>query len=164
MRCDGCGFVLYQNPATASLGVVVNERGEILFVRRGIAPYRDHWALPAGYQEIDEQPSETVVREVREETGIEVEVCGLLDLLFVPDDPRRPANVAVFLCRAVGGTLAAGGEETQAQWFSLDALPEPIGFDNSARILERLRGTDGYPDSPWNLLREFLARKEWRAP
>ncbi len=165
LGCVDCGFVLYQNPASAALGVVLNERGEVLMIRRGMEPYRDHWALPAGYQEIDETPEQTVVREVREETGVEVEVCGLLDLLFVADDPRRPANVAVYLCWAVGGWLAAGHEETHAQWFSLDALPEPIGFENSSRILARLQGVDGYPDSPWSQLKEFLARrKEWRAP
>jgi mutator protein MutT len=163
--CAECGYVLYQSPASAALGVVLNERGEVLLVRRRLEPYRDHWALPAGYQEIDETPAETVVREVREETGVEVEVCGLLDLLFVADDPRRPANVAVFLCRAIGGWLTAGPEETHAEWFSLEALPAPIGFENSARILDRLRGVGGYPDSPWSQLKEFLARsKEWRAP
>ena len=147
--------MLYQNPAAAALGVVVNERAEVLMVRRAIQPYRDHWALPAGYQEIDEEPAETVVREVREETGVEIEVCGLLDLLFV-HDPRKPANVAVFLARPVGGVLAAGAEETQVDWFALDALPDPIGFDNYPRILKRLAGADGYPDSPWSQVRSLF--------
>jgi ADP-ribose pyrophosphatase YjhB (NUDIX family) len=155
LRCGACGFVLYRNPAAASLGVVLNERAEVLMVRRAIQPYRDHWALPAGYQEIDEEPAETVVREVREETGVEIEVCGLLDLLFV-QDPRKPANVAVFLARPVGGTLAAGAEETHVDWFALDALPDPIGFDNYPRILKRLLGAGGYPDSPWNQVRSLF--------
>ncbi len=151
--------MLYQNPAAAALGVVLNERAEVLMVRRAIQPYRDHWALPAGYQEIDEEPAETVVREVREETGVEIEVCGLLDLLFV-HDPRKPANVAVFLGRPVGGALAAGAEETQVDWFALDALPGPIGFDNYARILKRLVGPGGYPDSPWSQVRGILRGHE----
>jgi len=108
LRCGRCTFVLYSNPASAAAGVVFNPRGEVLLVRRAIEPYRGYWALPAGYQEIDEPPSETVAREVLEEAGIAVEVHGLLDLLFVHDDPRRPANVAVFLCRAVGGRPEGG--------------------------------------------------------
>jgi len=151
--------VLYQNPAAAALGVVLNERAEVLMVRRAIQPYRDHWALPAGYQEIDEEPAETVVREVREETGVEIEICGLLDLLFV-QDPRKPANVAVFLARPVGGALAAGAEETHVDWFALDALPDPIGFDNYPRILKRLVGSGGYPDSPWSRVRSMLKGNE----
>ncbi len=150
--------MLYLNPASAAAGVVLNERGEVLLVRRAIEPFRGFWALPAGYQEIDEDPSETIVREVREEAGVEIEVHGLLDLLFVGDDPRRPANVAVFLCLATAGTPRPGLEETEARWFALDELPSRIGFDNYARILERLRQADGYPESPWARLRRLLDR------
>lgn len=133
-----------------------NPRGQVLLVRRAIEPFRGYWALPAGYQEIDEDPAKTVVREVLEEAGVEIEVQGLLDLLFVCDDPRKPANVAVYLCRAVGGALRPGEEETEAAWFSLDGLPAEIGFQNYARILGRLRHADGYPESPWAHLRRLV--------
>jgi len=154
--CGSCEFVLYANPASAAAGVVFNERSELLLVRRALQPFRGFWALPAGYQEIDEAPEETVRREVREETGIDVSVLGLLDLLFVADDPRKPANVSVFLCREQGGELRAGDEEEDVAWFPLDGLPERIGFENSPRILERLARPEGYPGSPWEALRRLL--------
>lgn len=157
--------MLYRSPASAAAGVVLNERGEVLLVRRAIEPYRGYWALPAGYQEIDEQPAETVAREVFEEAGIRVEVGGLLDLLFVSDDPRKPANVAVFLCTAVGGELAPGAEESEAGWFALDALPAEIGFDNYPRILGRLRHAGRYPESPWTRVRQLFERTDgFRTP
>jgi len=158
LRCERCEFVLYSNPACAAAGVVFNELGEVLLVRRAIEPFLGYWALPAGYQEIDEEPAATVVREVLEEAGVEVEVDGLLDLLFVSNDPRRPANVAVFLCRAVGGELRPGEEESEAAWFALDRLPAEIGFDNYARILGKLRHAAGYPESPWMRLRRLMER------
>jgi 8-oxo-dGTP diphosphatase len=160
--CERCEFVLYSNPACAAAGVVLNERAEVLLVQRAIEPYRGCWALPAGYQEIDEDPATTVAREVREEAGVEVEVEGLLDLLFVCDDPRKPANVAVYLCRALGGVPRPGDEESAAAWFALDALPEAIGFDNYPRILRRLCAASGYPESPWTRLRRLVDRE--RAP
>jgi ADP-ribose pyrophosphatase YjhB (NUDIX family) len=156
LRCVRCPFVLYSNPASAAAGVVFNEHAEVLLVRRAIEPFLGYWALPAGYQEIDEEPVETVIREVLEEAGVEVEVHGLLDLLFVCDDPRKPANVAVYLCRAIGGTLRPGHEESEAAWFPLDRLPGEIGFDNYRRILGRLSAADGYPESPWDWLRRLL--------
>lgn len=156
LRCPACGFVLYSNPACAAAGVVFDSRGRVLLVRRAIEPFRGFWALPAGYQEIDEDPAATVVREVLEESGVEIVVHGLLDLIFVSDDPRRPANVAVFLCRAVGGSLRPGEEESEAAWFPLDGLPPEIGFQNYPRILGRLRQVDGYPDSPWTHLKRLL--------
>ena len=158
LRCMRCAFVLYSNPASAAAGVVFNERGEVLLVRRAIEPYRGYWALPAGYQEIDEDPEATVVREVLEEAGVEIQVQGLLDLLFVRNDARKPANVAVYLCRAVGGVLRPGEEESEAAWFSLNGLPAQIGFDNYSRILGRLRHAGGYPESPWASIRRLVAR------
>ena len=152
-RCADCGFVLYLNPASAALGVVRNGVGEILLIRRAIEPFRGTWTLPAGYQEIDESPEETVRREVYEEGGVECEVEGLLDLLFVPDDPRKPANVAVFLCRAVAETPRPGAEESEARFFPLSGLPDNIGFDNGDRILAHLSG--GYVERLTRLLRDL---------
>lgn len=148
-RCGSCGFVLYLNPASAAAGVVLDGRDRVLLVRRSIEPFRGYWALPAGYQEIDEPPEATAVREVREEAGIEVRVVRLLDLLFVPDDPRKPANVAVYLCAAEGGVLRAGTDASAADWFPLDDLPADIGFDNNRRILSRLASGGRYsgPDA-----------------
>lgn len=138
-HCPTCPFVLYENPASAAAGVVLDPRGHVLLVRRAIEPFRGSWALPAGYQEIDETPAHTVVREVREESGIEVEVVELLDLLYFPADLRKPANLAVYLCRAVGGSLAAGHDAAEAAWFDLEALPPDLGFENGPRILHPLR-------------------------
>lgn len=162
--CAACGFVLYRNPACAAAGVVLNARGEVLLVKRAIEPFRGCWALPAGYQEIDEDPSTTIVREVLEEAGIEIEVQGLLDLLFVADDPRKPANVAVFLCLAREGAPRPGPEESDARWFALDQLPAEIGFGNYERILGRLRRSDSYPESPWTYLRRWSERSQAPPP
>lgn len=134
-RCTGCGWVLYKNPASAAAGVVLDEQRRVLLIRRGIEPFRGAWALPAGYQDIDESPEDTVRREVAEETGILVEPYRLIDLVFIADDPRKPANLAMYLSRVVGGILKAGDDAKEAQWYALDDLPEDIGFGNRERIL-----------------------------
>jgi len=139
--------VLYENPASAAAAVVLDERRRVLLIRRAIEPYRGQWALPAGYQEVDEHPSEAAVREVREETGVEIEVVELLDLLFIPEDHRKPANLAVFLCRYLSGELVAGHDAAEADWFDLRALPEDLGFANGPRILHGLR--DGGRLTEW---------------
>lgn len=138
LRCGRCSFVLYGNPASAAAGVVLDGSGRVLLIQRAIEPFRGHWALPAGYQEADEDPALTAIREVREETGLEVQVVTLLDLLFIPEDPRKPANLAVFLCRPTGGLLQAGNDAVDAGWFDLGRLPAKLGFQNGPRILERL--------------------------
>lgn len=137
-RCPACPFVLFENPACAAAGVVLDERGRVLLVRRALEPCRGAWALPAGYQEVDEELRATVVREILEESGIEVEVLELFDLLFIAGEARKPANLAVYLCRPVGGELCAGHDALEAAWFDLHALPSDLGFDNGPRILARV--------------------------
>ncbi len=146
--CERCRYVLYANPAAAAAGVVLNSKGEVLLVRRAIAPHRGKWALPAGYQEVDETPAQAAEREVREETGLEVQAGPLFDLVFVTDNSAKPANLAVYLCRQVGGVLAAGDDASEVRFFDLARLPGDIGFDNTTRILSRL--------APSRTYREFL--------
>jgi len=120
--------------------VVLDAAGtQVLLVRRRIQPFRGSWALPAGYQEIDEEPQIAVLREVREETGLEVEVQRLLDVVWVGDDPRKPANVIIYLCHAVGGELQAASDASEVAWFSLKDLPEDMGFGNR-ELLGRVLG------------------------
>ena len=127
----------FWNPASA-VAAAVQDGSRVLLIRRGIEPHLGSWALPAGYQEIDEDPRDTAKREVAEETGLQIEVLSLFDTVWVPDDPRKPANVLVYLCRPCGGTLCAGSDASEAAWFDLDDLPEDVGFDNRERILTRL--------------------------
>jgi 8-oxo-dGTP diphosphatase len=145
-RCARCRFVLFENPASAAAGVVVDARLRVLLVRRAIEPFRGSWALPAGYQEADELPQETARREVMEETGIDVRVGRLLDLVFVPKDARKPANVAFFLCQPTGGRLRAGEDAVEAAWFPLAGLPADLGFQNGPLLLHRMApGGDLFP-------------------
>lgn len=141
-QCPTCAFVLFENPSCAAAGLVIDTQRRVLLVRRAIPPYQGSWALPAGYQELDEHLRDTASREVFEESGIQVEVLDLFDLLFITEDPRKPANLAVYLCRPIGGELQAGHDALEAAWFDLDGLPADLGFENGPRILDRLRVAD----------------------
>lgn len=135
-RCRSCGVLRYENPAPAAAAIVLRGR-EILLVRRRIPPHAGTWALPAGYEEVDEEPEETVRREVAEETGLRVRVLGLYDLLLSLD-PRKTGLLAVFLCEPAGGSERPGSDADRVAWFDLDALPDRIGFEENRRVIERL--------------------------
>lgn len=137
-RCAACPFVWYENPAPVAGGIVLDGSGSVLLVRRAFDPHRGAWALPAGFQEHDETPREAAAREVREESGLEVDVGELFDLVFVPGG-RRSVNLALFLCRPTGGLLCSGHDVLEAAWFRLDALPPDLAFRNGPLVLERLR-------------------------
>jgi 8-oxo-dGTP pyrophosphatase MutT (NUDIX family) len=113
-------------PACGTL--VVNDRGEILLQRR-----RDtgQWALPMGKQELGETPSQAAVRETLEETGVLVEVIGLVGIYSDPghivaytDGEIRQEYEVTLLARPVDGTPTANEEASEAGWFLPDRLAE----------------------------------------
>lgn len=134
---SGCGQVAWENPVPAC-AVVVRRPGQVLLCRRSIEPRRGAWGLPAGYMEVDESPETTAVREVREETGLLVQVTDLVDVLQTLDDPRKPSLLVVYEAREAGGELLPGDECDELGFFRFDELPEPLAFRNDRLILERL--------------------------
>lgn len=87
----------YPDRPIAGVGVVVLRDHEVLMIRRGRAPRRGQWSIPGGKQELGETWRETAVREVREETGVEIEILGIVDVVdaIIRDgDPPRPGSAA----------------------------------------------------------------------
>lgn len=109
------------NSVVASAAAAVrNERGELLMIHR---TDNDLWALPGGGHDIGESIAETVVREVREETGIDVEVVGLVGLYTNPnhvigydDGEVRQQFSICFTARPTGGKLTTSSESREVVW------------------------------------------------
>ncbi len=139
-RCTLCLTIAFESPRAVSAAVVVDARGRVLLVQRALEPERGKWALPAGYQDIDETAQAACQREVREETGLSIEILGLFDVLFVHHPSRPSANLTVFMACAQTGALRCGDDASAAGFFDLADLPAPIGFENQGRILDRLPG------------------------
>jgi 8-oxo-dGTP diphosphatase len=141
---DGdCGYVFYQNPIPAA-GAILVENEKILLVKRAHPPKIGWWCIPAGFMEWREHPSETAVRELKEETGLEVKLSSFFEVYTGQDDPRSNSVLMLYLADIVGGELKAADDALDVQWFSLDAPPEKIAFESHIRALadynRRIRG------------------------
>jgi len=114
----------YATPKVDVRAAVIDETGRILLVQEESSGL---WTLPGGWADLNNSPSQNAVKEVREESGIEVELVKLIACWDkdLQGHPRQPEHVykLVFLCRAIGGKLATSHETTGADFFSIDALP-----------------------------------------
>lgn len=134
--CPHCGktWSAYCNP-TPTTDVVIYEPGlGVVIIKRSNEPYG--YALPGGFIDEGEAAEAAAVREMREETGLEVELTGLLGVYSQPDrDPRQHTLSVVFVGKARNPeTLCAGDDASDAAFYNLKNLPEPMAFDHS-RIL-----------------------------
>ncbi len=141
--CPACGYVHWRN-AKPCAGALVVRNGKVLLVRRRIDPFCGYWDIPGGFCEVDEHPAETAIREVCEETGLDVELTGLLGLWL--DDYQGSATLNVYyLARPLGQRLRVGDDADGAAWFAPTALPPRIAFENGRRALLAWARKDGTP-------------------
>lgn len=107
----------------ACVGAIVLRDGALLMIRRGHGPAGGRWSVPGGRIEGGETCAEAVVREVREETGLEV-VCGAFVGWFEVIDPEGHAVILDFEATPLGGDLRAGTDAAEAAWVPLAQLTE----------------------------------------
>ena len=137
-KCPQCGFVFFRDPKVAA-GVLIEDAGRVLLVKRLYDPHMGDWALPAGFVEIDEGPVQAALRECEEETGLIARVTGLLGVYHIRSDPRGPNVLILYRARIAGGTLRAGDDAAEVGFFALEELPPNIAFASTKRALLRWR-------------------------
>lgn len=131
--CLACGWVYFADPKVAA-GVLVEVEKQVLLVRRVNEPGRGLWSFPAGFVDAYEDPARAAERECLEETGLRVQVSGLLTLVSGREHPRGADIVIVYRAEITGGTLDAGDDADQAQFFPRSALP-PLAFRATREVL-----------------------------
>jgi ADP-ribose pyrophosphatase YjhB (NUDIX family) len=122
----GKGVPGYVTPKVAVGAAVGNDKGELLLIQRADSGI---WLYPTGWCDVGYSAAEVVVKEVEEETGIEVEPVRLIAVLdgLRLGFTRVPLYSLLFYCRAVGGELAPHPLETRdVGWFTRDTMPSPM--------------------------------------
>jgi 8-oxo-dGTP diphosphatase len=133
--CPACGWVYFEDPKVAAGVIVEDGEGRVLLVRRVNEPGRGMWTFPAGFVNAHEDPARAAERECLEETGLRVEVTGLVRLISGREHPRGADIVIAYRARILGGALLAADDADQAGWFPRDALP-PLAFQATRVALE----------------------------
>lgn len=136
---------VYPTRPVVGVGAVVIHDNRILLVKRGREPCRGCWSVPGGVQKVGESLEEAVLRELREETGIDGVVKGVLwvDEVIVYDKERKPMYHYViidFLVEPRTTDAVPGSDVVEAKWFPLDTDWNKIRLtETMTRLLKRLR-------------------------
>ena len=138
--CPSCGtlVVKYSNPLPTADVVIHDEKRGIILIRRKDPPLG--MALPGGFIEEGERAEHAAVREMKEETGLDVRLEGILGVYPCPlRDMRCHTLTTVFVGRCTDpDALHAGDDASEAAFYDPDHLPGPLCFDH-ARILGHFR-------------------------
>jgi ADP-ribose pyrophosphatase YjhB (NUDIX family) len=142
LHCPACGLVIYDNPAPTASALVLRD-GRLMLTRRARPPQEGLWDLPGGFVDPLELPEDAAVRELREETGLEISVERLLGFFLdtYGDDGVATLNV-YYVASVVGGDEAPADDVSEIGWFPLDSLPlGETAFPNGREAIERLRSS-----------------------
>jgi 8-oxo-dGTP diphosphatase len=136
------------SPIVGVGAVIFNAKDEFVLIRRGKEPRRGEWSIPGGRLKWGESVRQALLREVREETGLEVEIAALVDVVDsvssnASGDVTRHYVLIDFLALHVSGELTAGSDADEAHWIPYADLSKYRLWKETVRVVEtahRMRG------------------------
>jgi ADP-ribose pyrophosphatase YjhB (NUDIX family) len=148
--CPNCGFVQFLNPVPGVV-IVIEKDGHVLLGKRAGGFGKGKWGLPQGYIEFDEDFLTAAIREVKEETGLNVEIRSILNVVSNLLSPGLQTLGITLLAGVKTGELCACDDLETLKWFPLSGpLPE-MAFEADEFIIRRIQKTnleEGLPVDP----------------
>jgi len=138
----------YPSQPIVGVGAVIVQEGKILLAKRGSEPGKGKWSVPGGLVELGEKLGKAVVREVKEETNLDVEVVRLIDAVdnIVCDSNRKLQFHFVildYLAKLKGGTLQPSSDVLDTRWVRIEEAEDYDLADTLREFLKRNKGELG---------------------
>lgn len=140
VACRACGHVVWAN-SVPGVEAVIERDGRILLARRADQPAKGLWDLPGGFPDEGEDPLDALRREVREETGLELDEVELLGVWIEPDYAGRSVFSVTYAARAFAGEAHAADDVAEVRWVAPGELPpdEEFAFVHTPAALRAWR-------------------------
>lgn len=156
--CPRCGWVFYDNPVPAVLGLALR-RGRLLLARRARPPYRGSWDLPGGFLERGETPEQALRRELREELGVRARILDLAGFCVDTYGPGGFPVLAIAYRVRLDSEPRAASDVAGLAWFPRGALPlTEVRFPGLRRALRSWLGVAARARRPLALTRSRRSR------
>ncbi len=132
----------YPERPILGVGAILFDAGRVLLVERGRPPMEGSWSLPGGVVEAGESLADSLRREIREETGLEVRVLEVVEVFerILRDGEGRPEYHYVlvdYLCENAGGKLQAGDDARRAEWVERQQLKDYAITEGTLAVIEK---------------------------
>ncbi|MCU1286565.1 MAG: hydrolase [Acidobacteriales bacterium] len=117
----------YPDRPIVGVGAVIVKNGCVLLVQRGTEPFKGQWSLPGGVQDLGETLEQGIIREMREETGLDVqpiEVAGVIDRILPDATGKLQYHYVLidYVCRIIGGELLPASDAQDVRWVREEEL------------------------------------------
>jgi 8-oxo-dGTP diphosphatase len=152
--CPKCGFILFLGPKTVTV-VVIEHEGKILLGRRNMNPARGMWSFFGGYVDRGEKLEDAAIREVKEETNLDVQLDALIGIYSQNGSPHVLIAYRASIVNNDISALAAQPEEmSELAFFSLGEIPElAFPFDNQILHDWKKSNVPNLPFKPFSIIR-----------
>ena len=138
-KCVDCKTIFYQNPAVGVAAIIIRDK-KILLGRRN-ASYRDMWCIPCGYVEYYEDARAALIREIKEETNLDIKLSTVFDIHSNFHNPAQHTVGIWFLVEEYRGNIAPGDDIEALDFFSTTEIKEQsivLAFPTDLRVLDDL--------------------------
>ncbi len=135
-QCSNCGFIFWNNPI-ACCSIVLHQENKVLMLQRAKEPFKNYWVLPGGFMNIDETPQDAIKRETKEETGLDIEIDGIVGAYRIDNDPRG-IHIDIIYHTEVSGQTPVLNKKEDINWvfFPIEQLPKDIAYKHKNAIMD----------------------------
>jgi ADP-ribose pyrophosphatase YjhB (NUDIX family) len=134
--CTKCDQYLNKRSMTIDAVILIDQK--VLLIKRAGYPYKDYWALPGGFVDMDETIENALIRETREETSLEVISYKLLGIYSSPTRHPKQLIAAAYIVE-VSGNPKAGDDAKEFSFFPVGQLPLKVAFDHRLIISDSVK-------------------------
>lgn len=143
-KCRNCGFTYYFNISSSTIALILNEEKELLVATRAHEPVKGTLDLPGGFVDMDENGEEAVIREVKEETGLEVDSLNYLFSIpnrYMYSDFEIQTLDLVYLCNVKDtSNLRADDDVSDLQFIKIaDLQPDLFGLASVKEVVKTIQ-------------------------
>ena len=125
---------------TVDAVILLNNRKDIVLIRRKNAPFQGQFALPGGFVDVGETVENACIRESKEETNINVKILNLIGVFSDPKrDPRGHTISIIYELKIINGKIISGDDASEVDFFKFDNIPQKLSFDHKKIISDYLK-------------------------